>query len=101
MLPANENKPQGNIEWLKTYNLDLEDVVSCDTVDCKEPATHYAKVKCCGAVLIGCQPCMSNAYKVVLWMIKSNKSISCQGCGKSNPPQGWLTRPEKLSLLDS
>jgi hypothetical protein len=100
MLSPDENKMQGNIEWLKTYNLGLEDVVSCDTVECSNPATYYAKVKCCGAVLISCEPCMHNAYKVVTFMVKSNKAVVCQGCNKPNNPKGWLSRPVKLSLLD-
>lgn len=99
MLSPDENKMQGNIDWLKTYNLDLDDVVSCDTLDCKRPATHYAHVKCCNAVIIGCQPCLHESYKVVLWMVQHNKPIRCQGCHKTNKPQGWLSKPEKLSLL--
>jgi hypothetical protein len=98
MLP-DENKIQGNIEWLKTYGLDLEDVVSCDTVGCVRPATHYARVGCCGAVIIGCEPCLHDAYRTVLYMIKEHKAITCQGCGKHNRPEGWLSKPEKLSLL--
>ena len=99
MLSPDENKMQGNIDWLKTYNLDLEDVVSCDTLDCKKPATHYAQVRCCNAVIIGCKDCLHDAYKVVLWMVKQSKPIVCQGCKKSNRPEGWLSRPQKLSLL--
>ena len=99
MLSPDDNKIQGNIEWLKTYDLDLEDVVSCDTVGCEKPATHYAQVKCCGAVLIGCKDCLHNAYKVVMWMMRKGEFVTCQACKKKNPPNGWLSRPEKLSLL--
>ena len=101
MFGPDENKIQGNIDWLKTYNLALEDTVSCDTADCEREATHYARVKCCGAVIVGCEPCLREAYGTVLWMIKHNKFVTCQGCGKHSRPQGWLSKPEKLSLLDT
>lgn len=99
MFGPDENKMQGNSDWLQTYELALEDVVSCDTINCSRPATHYAQVKCCDAVIIGCKPCLQEAYKVVLFMLKEGKSIICQGCGKTNRPEGWLSRPLELSLV--
>ena len=99
MFGPDENKMQGNIDWLNTYNLALEDVVSCDTLDCTNPATHYVKAKCCGSVIIGCTDCIHEAYNVVMWFIKNRKLVKCKGCGKNCRPQGWLGRPEKLSLL--
>ncbi len=101
MLGPDENKMQGNIDWLETYGLDLEDRVSCDTINCERPAAHYTHVKCCNAVVIGCAECLKDSFKVVMWMISQHKMVVCKSCGKSNHPQGWLSRPQKLSLLDS
>lgn len=95
-LGPEDTKPQGNSEWLSTYKLALTDTVSCDTVDCKRPATHYAQVKCCNAVIIGCEKCLHGAFKVVIWMIKTGQPIKCQGCSEVCNPNGWLSRPQEL-----
>ena len=97
---SDENKMQGNVDWLKSYNLALEDKVGCDTNSCTNEAEYYAQVKCCNAVIISCEECIRKAYKLVLWMLKQNKAVVCEECNQSNDPRGWLSRPSKLSLLD-
>ncbi len=100
-MSPEENKPQGNIDWLEKYDLALEDRVACDTVECRNDAEYFARVECCSAVLIQCKTCMHDSYKTIIKMIENGKNLMCKGCGKANRPQGWLKRPEKLSLLDS
>lgn len=94
----NENKPQGNIEWLKQYNLALTDDVPCDSITCNEKATLYSQIKCCGTVVFGCTNCMNATYHFVLHRMKEMKPIKCMACSKTNMPFGWISRPRKIEL---
>lgn len=91
-----DNKTQGNSDWLKAYGLALEDRVPCDSEDCDGNAGYYSQVSCCGAVLLACTACMKQAGKTVIWMLHHNKEIVCDACGKRNNPKGWMSAPEKL-----
>lgn len=91
-----ENKTQGNSEWLETYGLALEDRVSCDSADCNDSGVLFSKVSCCGAVLIACDECMHKAAQLVMWMMHNGKAIVCEGCGAKCSPKGWMSKPEKL-----
>lgn len=93
-----ENKPQGNTEWLKTYGLSLEDVVPCDTVECTRPATHFTKRKCCGSVVLVCEECLSTSLQLLMELIQSKTVVRCEFCRKHNNPYGWLSKPEVLQL---
>jgi hypothetical protein len=94
-----EFKMQGNIDWLDTYNLALEDKVVCDTEGCNNEAEFWTKFNCCNSVLIGCRLCVGNRVRVTTALIKQGKGIICPECSKVVNPLGWLKKPEKLSLL--
>lgn len=89
-------EPIGNSDWLKEYNLLLEDALPCDSDDCDNEATCYAQVRCCGAVLIACYACMEKAVRLTEWMINRRRVITCAGCNERNAPKGWMTDPYKL-----
>lgn len=91
-----ENKPQGNSEWLETYNLALEDRVQCDSEECENPATVFVQVKCCGAVMLSCEACMRKAQRLVVWMVHNRRIIQCEGCGTKNHPAQWMGEVQKL-----
>lgn len=93
---SEENKPQGDSDWLKEFNLALQDIVDCDTIGCEFPATHYAKVKCCGAVSICCEDCMEKSLRAVLAMIQTQQRITCKYCHRTNDPQGWVSSPVEI-----
>lgn len=93
---SDENRTQGNSEWLKTYGLALVDRVPCDTVKCDKDATMYAQVKCCGAVVINCRSCMMNAYRALNWMMRVGETVLCHQCHTRNDPRNWLSLPKKL-----
>ena len=93
-----ENEPQGNIEWLETYGLLLEDKVSCDSDNCDNQALYWSKVSCCGAVFIACAPCMRQAGMVIKQQLMHNRMIECTGCGKKSSPVHWMSAPQRLAL---
>lgn len=94
----NENEPQGTSDWLKEYGLNIEDRVSCDTIDCKNAAIYYSRVRCCGGVMLSCGPCYDKAVQFVMWMIHNDKILSCKWCHEVCTPKGWLSPPHDLLL---
>lgn len=93
---SNENKPQGNIDWLKTYDLALEDKVSCDGERCGNQATHYLATVCCGSVVLCCWTCIEQSFTMLLSLLSRHKMLQCRVCGSNNNPREFFTKPAKL-----
>lgn len=94
---SNEGSIQGNSDWLKTYNIALEDVVNCDTAGCGKKALFYAKVTCCGGVLFVCSECLVGASHTIEIMIRQGQKIQCASCLEFNNPYGWMGTPKRLT----
>ena len=93
---SSDTTPMGHNKWLQAYGLALEDRVSCDSPSCNNEAVMYAKVKCCGAVIINCRQCMMNAYQAINLIIRLGETAKCHFCHSNNNPRGWLTTPKRL-----
>lgn len=96
MNASSENTPQGNSEWLKTFNLNLEDKVTCDTEGCDGVGGWWTKVSCCDKVFIFCNECVKKNHLFIAWLAASNKVVVCKHCHTERSPIGWQTRPEQL-----
>lgn len=91
-----DNVPLGHTDWLREDGLRVDDVVSCDAKSCKNPASYYSKLNCCGAVCIHCEPCMARLYQLLNFMVRMGEPGLCHECGKRSDPVGWVTRPQLL-----
>jgi hypothetical protein len=91
-----DNKIQGNSEWLKTYNLSLEDRVECDAKSCKNEATLWFTTNCCGVVHIACQSCYDVTLSALKVYILTGTPARCINCSMRWDPNKWLNGPHPL-----
>lgn len=91
-----EGAPVGDSEWLKSYDLALEDKVACDTKACPREGAVFNKVNCCGNVGIFCRPCMVVRIRSALDALKAGREVRCGNCNKVSSPSNWLTKPQEI-----
>lgn len=96
-----ENKPQGNSDWLQAYGLDLEDKVLCDSKGCEGEAVYYSQASCCSAIILACENCMHSAAKMLVWLHHNERSVTCDACNRETDPKGWLSKPQRLRLTQA
>lgn len=97
-MHPDEFRPQGNSDWLETYNLNLKDVVLCDIEDCNLEAVAYFQMRCCNTVLIYCQGCLDSQLRFIIKMFKQKRRVSCSDCKQSMSAEGCITKPQPLKL---
>lgn len=93
---SEENKPQGSAEWLKSFDIALEDKVTCDGLTCSHGAAVYMKTRCCGEVIFACPDCLQSAQQTIIRLIAARQLIMCLMCGSPNSPRTWLTKAINL-----
>lgn len=91
-----ENKPQGDIKWLQTYHLDLDDAVVCDTEGCNNESTVWFRVRCCGTIYFSCDTCYDMGKKYLKKMKMARQIIVCLDCNARCEPMTWLSPPVPL-----
>ena len=90
----NEGDTQGNSEWLKEFNLALDDTVKCDS--CANRAVWYVKVKCCDGIVFCCMTCLADAGTTIEIMIMQGRRVLCASCKEYSNPSGWFGTPKRL-----
>lgn len=86
------------MDWFS--QLDLEDRVPCDTIDCEEAAYCWLRAQCCNEILFLCEFCLVNTRKQLLAISMLGSFIECESCGREIEPENWLKAPEPLVLTD-
>jgi hypothetical protein len=89
-----DTTPLGHRDWLK--DLKIDENIHCDSPGCKRPASVWARVRCCEAVMILCRTCMIDLVTVLNLRIRTKHPIHCVDCDNDVDPQGWISRPEPI-----